>query len=281
MRRVTVSARDGLALSAAVWDGPASRTPILCLPGICRSAMDFVDLGGRHAPKRRVVALDYAGHGDSARAVAPERYRPFTLIRDVLDAMAALHLHRVAVVATSFGGLVSMAIGVLRPTALAAIALNDIGPEIGGTGHGNVLERLSRDTAFASLDEATAYWRANFPPNPWLDDEGWRRFADSTFAPDGDGLWRPRWDLRIVRQAVGEGAGAAPDLWAFFGGLAHVKLMLIWGEASTLLEAPTVARMQRLRPDMRVVSLPGTGHAPTLTEAPCIAALDAFLDAVP
>ncbi|HYF07237.1 MAG TPA: hypothetical protein VD970_06420, partial [Acetobacteraceae bacterium] len=80
MRRVTFSARDGLLLSAAVWDGPAGRSPILCLPGICRSTLDFEDLAMRHAPRRRVVALDYAGHGESARAADTTRYQPFTLL---------------------------------------------------------------------------------------------------------------------------------------------------------------------------------------------------------
>lgn len=280
MRRVTVSARDGLALSAAVWDGPNGRTPILCLPGICRSTMDYEDLAARHAGRRRVVAIDYAGHGLSGRATDPARYEPFALIRDVMDAMAALHVHRAAVVGTSFGGLVAMAIAAMRPGALAAAALNDIGPEIGSEGHNNVLERLSREVAFASLEEATCYWREVFPPNPWIGDEGWRRFTDATFAPAGDGQWRPRWDTRIVRHAVGNN-GPRPDLWAFFGGLAHVPLMLIRGEISKLLEKATVARMQRLRPDMQVVTLPGTGHAPTLTEAQVIRPLDAFLDAVP
>lgn len=281
MRRVSLSAHDGLALAATVWDGPASRTPILCLPGVCRSARDFLDLGARHAAKRRVVALDYAGHGESARAADPRRYQPFTLLRDVLDAMAALHVHRAAVVGTSFGGLMSMAIAAVRPMAVAAVALNDIGPEIGSTGHDNVLERLSRDVAFNSLDAATAYWREVFPPNPHLDEEGWRRFADTTFAPGGDGQWRPRWDLRIVRATVGPQPGPPPDLWALFGGLAPRPLLLIHGEVSRLLEAPTVARMRRARPDMRVVTLAGTGHAPTLTERPVMAALDAFLDGIP
>ena len=32
---------------------------------------------------------------------------------------------------------------------------------------------------------------------------------------------------------------------------------------------------------MAVVTLPGTGHAPTLTEAAAIAGMDAFLAAIP
>ena len=38
--------------------------------------------------------------------------------------------------------------------------------------------------------------------------------------------------------------------------------------------------MQAVHSDMTVVSLPGIGHAPTLTEPAIIAALHAFLDRV-
>jgi len=34
-----VSSRDGLRLGALEWPGPADRTPVLCLPGISRTAL--------------------------------------------------------------------------------------------------------------------------------------------------------------------------------------------------------------------------------------------------
>lgn len=282
MQRVTIAAHDGLALSAAVWDGPAGRTPLLCLPGICRSTMDFETLAARHRKKRRVVALDYAGHGESARAADPERYRPFSLARDVMDCLAALHVHRAAIVGVSFGGLVSMALSVIRPGTVAGVVLDDIGPEIGAAGQANVLERLSRNVAFPTIEEATAYWREVFPPNPWLSDEDWRHFAERTFAPGGaDGHWRPRWDTRLVTRAVGDQPGPPVDLWRYFGGLAGRPLMLVHGEASKLLDGATVARMRRARPDMVLATLPGAGHAPTLNEAPLVGQVDAFLDSIP
>ncbi|WP_198376617.1 alpha/beta fold hydrolase, partial [Neoroseomonas rubea] len=272
---------DGLRLAAMEWPGPAARTPVLCLAGICRSARDFAALAARHAGRRRVVAIDYAGHGESARAPDPRRYTPDALIRDVLDAMAALHLHRVALVGTSFGGLAAMAIGVMRPAALAAVALNDIGPAIEHVGREAVVDFIGRDPAFASFDEAVAWLRAHHPPLPTLDDAGWRAFAERSYAPGEDGRLHPRWDIRVGQQAVGAAAGRPPDLWPFFGTLSRLPLMLVWGEESRLLSAATVAAMRRARPDMGVVALPGTGHAPTLEEPAAVAALDAFLEAVP
>jgi pimeloyl-ACP methyl ester carboxylesterase len=259
----------------------APRTPLLCLSGITRNAGDFRALAARQARRRRVVALDYAGHGGSARAEDPARYRPDAMINDVLDMMAALHLPRAVVVGTSFGGLLAMALGVLRPAALAGVVLNDIGPEIGSEGRDFVLDFLSRDPAPATLDDAVALLRARLPPLPHLDEAGWRDHADRTFAEGADGRLHPRWDIRAVGQAVGAGAGPVPDLWAMFGALAGLPLLLVWGQESRLLPAAAVARMQATHRGMRVVALPGTGHAPTLTEPPAIAGIDAFLDAIP
>ena len=58
-------------------------------------------------------------------------------------------------------------------------------------------------------------------------------------------------------------------------------MMLVWGQESRLLSADTVAAMRAARPEMRVVSLPGTGHAPTLQEPAAVQALDAFLAGLP
>lgn len=280
-RLVEFAAHDGLRLAATDWPGAADRTPVLCLPGICRTALDFATLAGRHAGARRVVALDYAGHGESARATDPRRYRPEALIRDVLDAMAALHLHRVALVGTSFGGLAAMAVGAMRPAALAAVVLNDIGPHIEPMGRAAVVELIGSDPSFTSLDAATAWLRQRHPALAVLDDAGWRAFTARTYAEGDDRLWHPRWDIRVGQQAVGDAAGAPPDLWPFFHGLGRLPLMLVWGQESHLLNADTVATMRRARPDMRVVSLPGTGHAPTLEEPAAVASLDSFLAVLP
>jgi len=279
---VTFSARNGLALSAAEWGEPGhdgGRTPLFCLPGMCRTALDFQALAGRHMGERRVVALDYAGHGESARAEDAARYDPHHAIRDVLDAMAALHLHRAAVVGTSFGGLMAMAVAAARPASLPAVALNDVGPQLEPAGVGFVRDFVARDAAFANLDDAAEYLSRRLPPIGVRDAAGWRRIAELTYARGEDQRWHPRWDTRIGEAVIG--AKAPSDMWPYFGALAHVPVLLVWGQASELLSASTVQRMRRMRPDMALVSLPGIGHAPALNEPETAAPLDAFLRAVP
>ena len=280
--RRSFSARDGLRLSALEWLGPPEgerRLPLLCLPGLARTSLDFVEIGARYAGTRRVVALDYAGHGESERAADPGRYRVEVGLRDVLDAMAALHLHRVVLLGTSFGGIVAMSLGVLRPGCLAAVAMNDIGPRLESAGLEVVREVIGRDPAFAELDEAAAYLR-RLLPRLATDEAGWCSIADKTYARGEDGRLHPRWDIRIV-EALGRGDPSATEFWPLFAALAHIPLLLFWGQDSKLLTASTVARMRAMRPDMMVAGLPGIGHAPRLVEPLAVAALDRFLSAQP
>ena len=136
-----------------------------------------------------------------------------------------------------------------------------------------------RNLPFYSLhqEDGPVHLRATLPPLT-LDEAGWRRFAAGTYRAGDDGRWHPRWDIRIA-QAMQAG-GAMPSLWAPFGALAHVPLMLLRGELSALLSAETAQRMRRERPDMAFLNVPETGHCPTLEEAIVAPALDRFLDAI-
>ena len=278
MKALRVRARDGLGLAAVEHPGPEGRTPILCLSGLTRSSGDFARLAARHAGTRRVLALDHAGHGDSERPADIARYAIQNSLGDVLDAMAALHAPRAVIVGTSFGGILAMVLAVLRPSAIAGVVLNDIGPQVENVGLDFVQAFVAYDPALPSLEAAVAHLQATLPPLP-LDAEGWRHFAALTYAPGPDGLWHPRWDTRIAQALSAQ--GAPPPLWGAFGALAHAPLMLVRGAVSDLLAAPTAARMRAMRPDMRFVEVAGCGHCPTLEEPPVVAALDHFLEGIP
>jgi pimeloyl-ACP methyl ester carboxylesterase len=269
-----ISAWDGFPLVVREWRDGDARPPLLCLPGIVRTSGDFEALAEALGTGRRVIAPDYPGRGLSGRSRDIARYAPEACLRDVLDICAALHLHKAIAIGTSFGGLLSMGLAAARPSLFRAVVLNDIGPEIGSSGTRFVRRFVGHDAAFPDIGAAVAHLRAVLPPLSLDGDEAWRTMAALTYTPDGDGVLRPVWDTRIARLMNGR----MPDLWALFGGLAHLPLLLVRGEASDILLPATVTRMQAARPDMRLATLPGIGHAPTLTEPEVLAALRAFVD---
>jgi pimeloyl-ACP methyl ester carboxylesterase len=271
-----ISAWDGFPLVVREWRDGSERAPLLCLPGIVRTSGDFETLAHALGAGRRVASPDYAGRGLSGRSRDIMRYAPEACLRDVLDICAALHLHQAIAIGTSFGGLLSMGLAAARPSLFRAVVLNDIGPEIGSSGTRFVRRFVGHDAAFPDIDAAVAHLRAVLPPLSLDGDEAWRAMAALTYAPAGDGMLRPVWDTRIARLMNGR----MPDLWALFGGLAHLPLLLVQGEASDILLPATVTRMQAARPDMLLATLPGIGHAPTLTEPEMLAALQAFADGV-
>jgi pimeloyl-ACP methyl ester carboxylesterase len=269
-----LSAWDGLPLAVREWRDGDRHRPLLCLPGLVRTSGDFAVVAATLGTGRRVIALDYAGRGESGRARDVNRYAPEACLRDVLDVCAALHVHGAVGIGTSFGGLLCMGIAAARPSVLRAVVLNDVGPEIGGDGADFVRRFVAADPALPSVEACVAHLRALLPPLSLDSDEDWQTMARLTYAPGADGRWHPVWDTRIAA-LLGR---KTPDLWPLFGALAPMKLLLVRGEESNILLPDTVARMVAARPDMAVVSLPGIGHAPTLGEPTIVAALGDFLE---
>ncbi|MFQ3623889.1 MAG: alpha/beta hydrolase, partial [Acetobacteraceae bacterium] len=225
-----------------------------------------------------VLAPDYAGRGLSERAGDWRRYRPERLAADLLDLCAALHVPRAVVLGTSLGGLLAMGLAAARPGLVAAVLLNDVGPELGGGGLDFVRRFVGAEHVEPDLERAAAWLRGIMPWLSLATPEEWREFASLTFAPGPDGRWRTVWDLAIAR-TLEERRPA--DLWPLFGALARRNLLLVRGGASDILSAGTAARMRERRPDMAELVLPGVGHAPTLSEPSIAPAVDAWIEAQP
>jgi pimeloyl-ACP methyl ester carboxylesterase len=266
---------DGLTLVAHEWRGGNRLPPLLCLPGLVRTGLDFETLAPLIGQRRCVVAVDYPGRGGSGRSADIRRYEPEACVRDVLDVCAALHLHQAVVIGTSFGGLLAMGLATARPGLVRAAVLNDVGPDIGAEGSVFVRDFVALDPAHPDAPAAAVWLRDRLPPLSLTTEAEWLRMAELTYAPGPDGRWHPLWDTRIARLVTGPNRR---DLWALFGALDPVPLLLVRGEVSNVLLPATVARMRARRPDMAAVSLPGVGHAPVMTEPPVLAALRDFLE---
>jgi pimeloyl-ACP methyl ester carboxylesterase len=269
----TITAWDGLPLCVRSWDGGDRLPPVLCLPGLVRTGADFDTVAPLFGDGRTVVAVDYAGRGGSGRSPDIMRYAPEACLRDVLDVCAALHLHHVVIVGTSFGGLLAMGLAAARPTLVRGVVLNDVGPEIGSAGAGFVRDFVALDPALPSIEACIAFLRQRLPPLSLSSENDWRTMAALTYQPGADGRFHPVWDIGIARLLH----RPQPDLWPLFEALAHVPVLLVHGAVSTILLPETVAAMQTRRPDLTVVTVPGVGHAPILTEPVVRDRLSAFI----
>ena len=108
--------------------------PVVCLPGLARTAADFdalaLALADDKRRPRRVIALDYRGRGQSEYDRDPANYNFQVELADVLAVATALDALPAVFIGTSRGGILTMLLAAVRPTAIAGAVLNDIGPVI-------------------------------------------------------------------------------------------------------------------------------------------------------
>ncbi len=259
-------------------------TPLLCLPGLSRNGADFAGLAEALTPYP-VVALDLVGRGLADRAAEPDRYAPPRLLDDIRHATAALGLHRVIAAGTSFGGLLAMALAVSQPGLLAGTIINDVGPDAASSGAAVWLDIVANPPEPEDWPAAITYLKRLTPDLSIETDAGWREFAEATFEPGGDASGgekpnlRAQWDRRLVEPL--RAPDETFDLWALFrAAAARGPMLVVHGGASNVLSAETMAEMRRQAPHADAVTLPGIGHAPTLTEPPVLAAIQKLLGAV-
>lgn len=276
---------DGLTLYARdYWDGDEqARLPVLCLHGFTRNASDFEDLAPLIAATgRRVVAIDMRGRGRSDRDPKAKNYQPKIYARDVIGFLAALGIPRAVFLGTSMGGIITMAVALLRPRVIGAAVLNDVGPQIDPAGLQRIQSYAGRQPAVHSWKDAAEYCRATYQSAwPGYGSEDWERLARRTFrdGPDGPLL---DYDPAIATAPGGKTKTSSLIAWfAFRRLLKRVPTLLIRGERSDILSAGIAERMRRRAPTLQVAVVPGVGHAPMLNEPEALAAIRSFLDSVP
>lgn len=277
------SASDGVPLyfrdyaAAGTHDLPA----LLCLPGLARNSKDFGGLA-RHLAARghRVIVPDYRGRGRSGRCSDWRDYAPARIVEDIRHLLDVAGLHRIVAIGTSLGGAVAMALGVMVPSRLAGAVLNDIGPDVAVGESGAILRYVGHDNPMPDWDSAIAWLQGLMPDLSFTTTEQWRDFAEATFMPGADGMLHLDWDPAIAlpfAKGADSGGTGGYDLWALYRSLVPFPLLVVRGGLSRILTEPTFRRMTEEHPSCRGITLPGVGHAPALTEPPCLEAIDDFL----
>ena len=267
-----ISAPDGLRLHARCHGRRSHMAlPVVCLPGLARTAADFDALAGSLAASighpRRVVALDYRGRGESAYDRNPANYSFHIELADVLAVVTALDCLPAIFVGTSRGGILTMLLAAVRPTAIAGCVLNDIGPVIEPQGLMRIKGYVGKLPQPRTFEEGAEILRRLFDAQfTKLTAADWLVAAHRTFKQQ-DGRLVPTYDPKLAKTMEGiDFERALPPLWKEFDALPDVPVMVVRGENSDLLSAATVAAMRARRPSLQTLNVPDQGHAPLLAE---------------
>ena len=277
---------DGLHLFArdyAPGDGPA-RLAVIAIHGLTRNSADFGAIAPLIAQSgRRVLAIDVRGRGRSDRAPDPMTYRPDVYAKDVIALMDQAGIDRAVFLGTSMGGLITMALAAIKPRAITAAILNDIGPEVSPVGLARIGAYAGQPVETPTWAEAAAYVkRINTVAFPLYSDADWDAFARRTFREGTEGTPVLDYDPDIAVPIRAMGARAlVPNLWPWFRRLARKRpTLLVRGGTSDLLGADIAEKMRKAAPAMAYVEVPGVGHAPMLDEPEAKAAIFEFLAGV-
>jgi pimeloyl-ACP methyl ester carboxylesterase len=267
---------DGLKLHyrdyPATSGDSADRPPLICLPGLTRNARDFEPVAARFAGDWRVICVDLRGRGDSEYSDDWQTYNPLTYVQDIQLLLEQASVPRFVAVGTSLGGIVTMLMAAKFKAAgaegrIAGAVLNDIGPVLEPDGLERIRDYVGQGRSFPTwMHAARAMEDVHGEAFPGFDTAQWLVFAKRVMILGSNGRIVFDYDMKIAEPFNQPGGEAGGDLWPAFEALAGRPVLTLRGELSDIISAQTLAEMGRRLPDMEAVTVPATGHAPTLDE---------------
>ncbi|MDE8651292.1 alpha/beta fold hydrolase [Novosphingobium album (ex Liu et al. 2023)] len=267
-------------LELAARDYPADGPPLLLMHGLTRNSADFEPLAAHLAGRYRLIVPDQRGRGLSDWDPDPGNYRPDVYAGDMFALLAALGLDHATPIGTSMGGLIAMLMAGMRPAAVPAMVLNDVGAVLDPAGLARIQGYVGPSGPMLSWGDAAARCRAiNAVAFPDYSGKDWLAFAHRTCVEQADGTVVFAYDPAVAQSVSGDAPQTVPpDLWPLWDMLAALPVLVIRGENSDLLSRETAREMaSRHTGPYDVVEVPRVGHAPILDEAPALAAITRFL----
>lgn len=266
--------------------GAQHRRTVIAWHGLARTGRDFDELARHLSPRYRVICPDTLGRGFSQWS--PDPHNEYTLrfyARLAAELMDRLHIDEAHWVGTSMGGAIGTvcAGGLHEPQLkgrIKSLVLNDNAPQLAAPAIERIRAYAGNPPAFGTMAELEAFYRQVYKPFGWLSDEQWRRLAETSARRLPDGRLTPHYDPAMVRQFTDH-----PDdyrIWEHWDAI-DIPVLCLRGAESDLVLRETTEEMKRRGPGtrglVRIVEVPGCGHAPALNVPEQLDLVTSFIDA--
>jgi pimeloyl-ACP methyl ester carboxylesterase len=266
------------------WGAQHPRT-VIAWHGLARTGRDMDELAQHLASRYRVICPDTPGRGLSQWSPDPrEEYTLAFYARIAADLMDRLGIQEAHWVGTSMGGAIGLvgAAGIFEPKLkgrIKSLVLNDNAPRLAQPAVERIQAYAGNPPAFATLMELEAFLRQVYKPYGWLSDSQWRRMAETSARRLPDGRWTTHYDPQMVRQFTDHPDDY--DTWAHYDVL-DIPVLCLRGADSDLVLRDATDEMARRGPGtrglLRVVEIPGCGHAPALNVPEQLDLVKSFID---
>ena len=243
---------NGLRIHYLDW-GRQGRQPMVLLHGIGRVAHNFDHLAPHFRDNYDVIAVDMRGHGDSDWH--PEgAYLVEDYVQDIEALVDALELRNIVFWGASTGGRVAQVFAGMHPELVAAVIVEDVGPERPKEVSDRRSSRMSaEENGWATRDELFTVTKSRYALTP---DATLRNFVEhgSKQREDGRIVWKC--DRAITKGFV------PTELWRFIRNIKAPIIYILGGE-SKIVPPETQQQLRDTLPQVRITSMPGLGHYPS------------------
>jgi pimeloyl-ACP methyl ester carboxylesterase len=130
------------------------------------------------------------------------------------------------------------------------------------------------------MHAARALAESQAPAFPDFQIADWLAMAKRCMVVGSNGRIHFDYDMKIAEPFASADGASNADLWPAFRALAGRPVTLLRGGLSDVLTEETFARMGRELAGAESVTVPNVGHAPVLTEAAAVTAIDRLLTRV-
>ncbi|MBA2674334.1 alpha/beta hydrolase [Ramlibacter sp.] len=266
------------------WGSPNAPV-VIAWHGLARTGRDMDELADHLSGRYRVICPDTIGRGFSQWSPDPgNEYTLAFYARTAAALFDRLGIARAHWVGTSMGGAIGevCAAGIHEPgmkDRIASLVMNDNAPRLSAPAVERIRAYAGNPPAFDTMAQLEAFFRQVYKPFGLLTDAQWRRLAETSARRLPDGRVTPHYDPAMVRQFTDHPNDY--DLWEHYDRL-RIPVLVLRGAESDLVLPDATEEMQRRGPGtlglLRVVEVPGCGHAPALNVPAQLDLVTSFID---